>query len=525
MASIGVIALLALAGCKASPNANSMVRVTEDPTAMGGTIDGPPQRLATSQRMAGPAAADSLAASGDKKLPVTSRRSGLAFDDVGTLASAKPPVNQAPPVVIQTTAEEEVPDEIAAALAALKTPPNRSNNSSSAPVVTDDTLDSVPAENPKTKVRETLGGLVSASLTDLAESPREDSAPASPVEPSRDRMSSDSETVSPVRDRSEPEPSVRKTAIPQTTQPREIESVLENSLGDLPKLPNRPSQQGAPAPARIGTAKVDSTENAPPQQQVSHAGDISADVASEPDATSLAAFSNGELFEELLLRIAAPKPNEQPADQLRREILVRHLMVLAGDPENAVRAMDALGEHERAFLTKQLGALWTLIDPDQTSSAPNRIASTLPLLQDATAHLSAATESLSLRNLVFCTEIESYGKYKPFEGNRFVAGQPVIVYCEVENFVAGESDNGFYRTTLQGMYDLYDAKGNKVLSQLLPVEDQQVRHRIRDHFVAYQMPLPDALVAGSYRLELTLEDRVGNKFGQASVPFEIIAKR
>ncbi|MEM6692901.1 MAG: hypothetical protein AAF664_25965, partial [Planctomycetota bacterium] len=76
---------------------------------------------------------------------------------------------------------------------------------------------------------------------------------------------------------------------------------------------------------------------------------------------------------------------------------------------------------------------------------------------------------------------------------------------------------------LQGIYDLYDSDGNKVLGQLLPLDSQTVRNPLRDHFVAYQMALSSELPAGTYRLELTLEDMLGKKYGQASVPFEIVA--
>jgi hypothetical protein len=134
--------------------------------------------------------------------------------------------------------------------------------------------------------------------------------------------------------------------------------------------------------------------------------------------------------------------------------------------------------------------------------------------------MAAATDSLELRSLEFCTEIESYGQIKPFPGNRFSAGQQVILYCEVENFAAADRD-GHFQTQLQGNYDIYDASGRKVISQLLPVDQQRSRNRLRDYFVAYQMNLPKALPTGTYRLQLTIEDVVGKKYGQQDIPFEI----
>ena len=134
--------------------------------------------------------------------------------------------------------------------------------------------------------------------------------------------------------------------------------------------------------------------------------------------------------------------------------------------------------------------------------------------------MAAATDSLALDNLEFCTEIETYGQIKPFAGNRFKAGQQVILYCEVENFAAAEKD-GQFKTQLQGNYDIYDANGTKVVGQMLPADQQQSRNRLRDYFVAYQMYLPKQLAEGTYRLQLTIEDPIGKKYGQANIPFEI----
>ena len=195
-------------------------------------------------------------------------------------------------------------------------------------------------------------------------------------------------------------------------------------------------------------------------------------------------------------------------------------MVLAGEPESAIESIEGLNETEQHYVKNQLLGLWTMIDPDGHPSSGRRITEALPRFREATRYMAAATDSLTLNSLEFCTEIESYGQIKPFEGNRFAAGQQVILYCEVENFAA-ESKDGHYQTQLQGNYDIYDATGTKVISQLLPADQQRSRNRLRDYFVAYQMNLPKGLPSGTYRLQLTIEDVVGKKYGQSNIPFEI----
>ncbi|PAY19662.1 hypothetical protein CKO51_10025 [Rhodopirellula sp. SM50] len=243
-------------------------------------------------------------------------------------------------------------------------------------------------------------------------------------------------------------------------------------------------------------------------------------IESIPTAVAMQQLSEAELYRALLDRLSQPPNGESPTQRERREFVKRHLMVLAGDPDAALESMQGLNPNEQLYLENQLMGLWTMIDPEGHPSSGRRITEALPKFREATRLMATATDSLTLNSLEFCTEIESYGQIKPFEGNRFVAGQQVILYCEIENFAA-EDLNGYFQTQLQGSYDIYSGNGTKVISQLLPVDQQQSRNRLRDYFVAYQMNLPKGLPPGTYRLQLTIEDIVGKKYGQSSIPFEI----
>lgn len=236
-------------------------------------------------------------------------------------------------------------------------------------------------------------------------------------------------------------------------------------------------------------------------------------VAAEP-------LSEQELLERLLELWGVISPDASDAQRHRREIMARYLMVLAGDPDTAVTAIEGLSEGEQEFLRHQLLALWTLVDEGGHPVIGRRFASALPQLREATKHLAASTDSLELRSLAFCTEIEAYGQIKEFDRNRFRAGQEVILYCEIENFASHRGGQG-YETHLQGSYSVYDENNQKIFSQLLPADKQVSRNYLRDYFIAYQMPLPKNLDAGKFRLELTMEDVNGQKYGQASIPFEI----
>jgi len=231
-------------------------------------------------------------------------------------------------------------------------------------------------------------------------------------------------------------------------------------------------------------------------------------------------LSDKKLYAALLKRLSTAAPGESEADRSGRLIKLRHLMVLSGDPDAAVKQIEGLAEAEQEYLRHQLLGLWTMIDPQGHPVPSRRFTTALPQIREAAKFAAAATDSLDVRSLAFCTEIESYGQIKTFSGNRFEAGQQVILYCEIENFTVNKTEQGF-ETNLQGSYDIYNADNEKVVSQLLPADNQVSANYLRDYFIAYQMHLPQQLSGGTYRLQLTMEDVSGKKYGQASIPFEI----
>lgn len=243
-------------------------------------------------------------------------------------------------------------------------------------------------------------------------------------------------------------------------------------------------------------------------------------VESAMAKVSSALLSDDALYRMLLERLNSPAPGESKADQQRREIMARHLMVLSGDPDAAVAKIQGLTEKEQEYLRHQLLSLWTIIDPEGHPVPGRRFSAALPQLREAAKYLSAATDSLDVNALSFCTEIESYGQIKEFETSDFEAGQQVILYCEVDNFTVSRLAEG-YETHLQGSYDIYDEQNNKVVSQLLPADKQVSRNYLRDYFIAYQMYLPKKLGVGNYQLQLTMEDVNGKKYGQSKVGFVI----
>ncbi|QDT08993.1 hypothetical protein K239x_09360 [Planctomycetes bacterium K23_9] len=274
----------------------------------------------------------------------------------------------------------------------------------------------------------------------------------------------------------------------------------------------------------VKTEVADATLTVPVSPAVSKQSTPTAtgSLAAAQKTTSPQAMTDKQLYDALLARLTDPDKAETPAENNRRQIMARHLMVLAGNHEAALKDLKGLSNEEQQFLRNQLEGLHTIVDPNGHPVAGRRFSSALPKLRQATMHLSAAATALEVRSLEFCTEIEAYGQIKPFPSRQFTPGQPVILYCEVENFAVRKIDAGF-ETHLKGSYDVYNEAGEKMIAQPLPADKQISRNVLRDYFVAYQMSLPTKLAPGKYRLQLTMEDVGVEKYGQSAIQFEIIA--
>lgn len=626
---LGVVGAIGLSmlGCRSGRPSNSMVQVTEDPTAIVADLPAPQQRLATTAHngkqnaslkprdMATISTATKSTPAGvvagmpevfqEKQLTTgTSARmqTQMSLTDSKTTAAtdSKAAASEQPPAG-EPKQNPHVSEVAEAKPKADATPKSNETSADDGKLAATETKIEKPLaadKQPDSNVEVSATGLVSASLTDL-------SAPADLSTSdlnTADLNTAAKKTTSAKTVAAEPDqlvqsapkqrpdiqrPEVQRPAVKQTEYPNDMIAALRSSLAELPELPDASGKSYVVIPKRIGTglprlAAQETTSPLPPGQSleetaiddliadaeesvedqiptsvgdsipsaptlasdeepsvvmnanqvrpVSHdGGDARIGMASLQDETPIRSLgaeqptpelSEEELFQQLLSRISQPQPNESPIQRERRQIVTRHLMVLAGDPENAIQALEGLNPSEQQYLKNQLLGLWTLIDPEGHPSSGRRITEALPKFREATRYMAAATDSLALNCLEFCTEIESYGQIKPFEGNRFVAGQQVILYCEIENFAA-DARNGYFQTQLQGSYDIYDVNGTKVISQLLPVDQQRSRNRLRDYFVAYQMNLPKGLPPGTYRLQLTIEDIVGKKYGQSNIPFEI----
>jgi hypothetical protein len=210
----------------------------------------------------------------------------------------------------------------------------------------------------------------------------------------------------------------------------------------------------------------------------------------------------------------------------RLEQQLRLLYAAADRPDDAARAVDSLNQAEREAYKHLMFGLAMWFGDEQPQRAPLRAARVLRSLRDASSELASASK-LDLANLALCERVESFGWYTEFARYEFLPKQQVILYVEVENFVAHEKGPHSFETELQGSYQIFDARGNIVAERKLPLDREVCRNVRRDYFLAYPIYIPESIEPGRYRLELTIEDLKagsqyqGRKFGEGTIEFTV----
>jgi hypothetical protein len=504
------IAAVCITGCRGANPFGHYVQVTKEADSQLSEVEPPPQRLVTAKPRSESASTAEIGPVEDSP-------------HVNRTTSARPPVDATTSAPAQRTLSDRDPNQ-----AVAQTQPPTAAESSDVVVgdlseIDSDGLMEAFRDYPPEVQREALRRLVAATSRRANQTALPNSIDLMgevddlPVLPEAKNTSPE---VPPTRIASEPAADVAAVAI------NEIDSSQGDAQSESAELVTteveaadtqvRPSEKRSSDVVKAVSASRDETN---PGMVKRAAIDSSLSIDLDP-ITLANQLSDQALYSSLLKRLATPVDGESEADRVSRLVRLRHLMVLSGDPDRAVEAIEGMPRAEQEFLRHQLLALWTMIDPKGHPVSSRRFTSALPQIREAAKFAAAASDSLEVRSLSFCTEIESYGQITKFPENRFDSGQQVILYCEIENFTVNQKDEGF-ETHLQGSYDIYNESNEKVVSQLLPADQQVSANYLRDYFIAYQMHLPAQLPSGAYRLQLTMEDVAGKKYGQSSVAFAI----
>jgi hypothetical protein len=212
---------------------------------------------------------------------------------------------------------------------------------------------------------------------------------------------------------------------------------------------------------------------------------------------------------------AAPKSDQQLAMEAR----LRMLYLLAGRRDDALRPIADAPAGLQDFWTKQLYGLGVWLDAERTPDAGRRAAEAKLALNEALARL-AETSPLVVRNLAFCTAVQSYGTIQAFKSAEFTPDQEVVLYAEVENFTARSTPKGFH-TALKIHYQVFDGRGQRVADYDFPPMEEYCQNSRRDFYFSHKLHIPKRAYPGKHTLQLTVEDIESHKVGQSTIDFVV----
>ena len=213
-----------------------------------------------------------------------------------------------------------------------------------------------------------------------------------------------------------------------------------------------------------------------------------------------------------------PKNPSTPAE-VAQHARLRMLYAAAGRKDDALQPLPGAPPAAQQFMSKELEGLSAWLDAEATPDDARRAADARPALVEALAKLAEAAPLL-VRNLAFCTEVQSYGCNKRFEKYEFQQNQEVLLYAEVENFVSEPTPKGFH-TSLRSIYQILDSHGQRVAEHAFPPTDEHCQNPRRDFFIGFHLRLPKRMDPGKYSLRLSIEDLKCAKAGEASIDFSI----
>ncbi len=275
----------------------------------------------------------------------------------------------------------------------------------------------------------------------------------------------------------------------------------------------------AAAPVAMSSEAVPAMLDPPPATRLPTSPTPPNQVMQVSYAEPVANDGRQRLAEAIEALEAEVPPNPTTPAEIAQHARLRMLYAAVGRREDALRPIPGAPPESQQFMAKELDGLSTWLDAERTPDVARRAAETMPVLAEALAKLAEATP-LVVRNLAFCTEVQSYGCTKRFDKYEFQPNQEVLLYAEVENF-ASESTAKGYHTALKSSYQILDSRGQRVAEQAFAATEEHCQNPRRDFFIGFHLRLPKRIDPGKYTLRLSIEDLKCPKAGQASLDFSI----
>ncbi len=223
--------------------------------------------------------------------------------------------------------------------------------------------------------------------------------------------------------------------------------------------------------------------------------------------------------------------NPEADDSVATTRVRRYLLQLvagSADPESF--EISGLSESEQEYWQQQLKSVQVMLNglPDEDPAAPSQLvrrrrATAAVQHLEIAANQLARQASLQINNPAFCSQVLGFGQITP-SGGEFVANQSVLIYCEIDNYdlrPAAQAGDGEFVAELRGQYVVVNDQNRVVHQHQFQAVQDTTRVRRKDFYMYFPVVIPE-LPAGHYRLQLSVEDLVGKKFGSAHPDLDFV---
>jgi hypothetical protein len=216
------------------------------------------------------------------------------------------------------------------------------------------------------------------------------------------------------------------------------------------------------------------------------------------------------IVEQDVARVAVPTTAEGRHAQLRQQLYLRMLYLMANRPERALTAIPGLDPVDQEFCQQVLWGLANYLDVEHMPRSADRAGQAISQLNTAVRRLREVAD-LEIRSVGFCQRILDFGIYERFPRDEFSPGQEVLVYAEIDNYRSDPTLDGRYRTVLRSTLEILSPTGEVRWKRDFPATEDLCRAPRRDYFHNYQFAIPDKLPLGPHRLKLTIFDELSGK--------------
>jgi hypothetical protein len=221
------------------------------------------------------------------------------------------------------------------------------------------------------------------------------------------------------------------------------------------------------------------------------------------------------------MRMVLQRLRENPQD-LQAHLNYELLRYVKGEQVPDLNTLAPLPQEDREFFAALMDALTNLGPLFRDPGAPSRRTKVLMEL----AERLRGQADLTLPTLALCSKVNGFGVYEPMS-TRFIAGtdHPVIVYCEVENFLSKLNEKQMWETKLSLEVVLYTLDGVAIWTDgRNPVPADVSRNRRHDFFVIKHMTLPRALGLGRYVLKVSVVDENARRVAENNLEITMTAQ-